>query len=514
MRINKLRVTRFKNLSDLAVDFDEQSPTTILVGRNGTGKSNLLEALTIIFRDLDLGADPAFDYVLDYVCRNRRVMVESSQHHTTVKVDGQNISPKQLAQTEGKKYLPSYVFGYYSGPSNRMEDHFETHQNRFYKDLLAGRDRPLRPLFYARPIHSQFVLLAFFLRKENNIQRFLRDELWIEELDSVLFVMTEPPWKSPEGDERFWRARGTVSQFLDQLYALALAPLRLQQRVSAGFRKTTTREHLYLYLKDVAALRGLAEHYGTEQDLFKALESTYISQLISEVRIRVKARGVDGALTFRELSEGEQQLLMVLGLLRFTKEDESLFLLDEPDTHLNPAWSLRYLGFLSQIAGAQDNCHVVISTHDPLVIAGLTRSQVQMMRRNDKTGQITAEVPSDDPKGMGVAGLLTSEVYGLRSALDLETLELLDEKRALAAEEILTDKQRARLAELDALLRGLDFTMTVRDPIYEQFSKAMAQRARAEGLQTPVLTKEQYERQEKLAREVLAGLTAGQDHRR
>ena len=243
------------------------------------------------------------------------------------------------------------------------------------------------------------------------------------------------------------------------------------------------------------------------------VESTYISQLISEVRIRVKARGVDGALTFRELSEGEQQLLMVLGLLRFTKEDESLFLLDEPDTHLNPAWSLRYLGFLSQIAGAQDSCHVVIATHDPLVIAGLSRSQVQIMRRNDKTGQISAEYPSDDPKGMGVAGLLTSEVYGLRSSLDLETLELLDEKRALAAEEALTEKQRARLAELDGLLCGLDFTMTVRDPMYEQFAKAMAQRARAEGLQTPVLTKEQYERQEKLAREVLAGLTAGQDHR-
>ena len=272
MRINKLRITRFKNLGDFSVTFDEQSPTTVLVGRNGTGKSNLLEALTIIFRDLDLGADPAFDYVLEYVCRNRRVTVESSHHHTMVKVDDESISPRQLAQTEGKKYLPSYVFGYYSGPSSRMEEHFETHQNRFYRDLLAGKDQPLRPLFYARPIHSQFVLLAFFLKKDANIQRFLRDELWIEELDSVLFVMTEPPWKSSEGDERFWMARGTVSQFLDKLYALALAPLRLERRVSAGFRKTTTREHLYLYLKDVAALCGLAEHYGTEQDLFKALE--------------------------------------------------------------------------------------------------------------------------------------------------------------------------------------------------------------------------------------------------
>jgi predicted ATP-dependent endonuclease of OLD family len=32
--------------------------------------------------------------------------------------------------------------------------------------------------------------------------------------------------------------------------------------------------------------------------------------------------------------------------LRFTAEDESLFLLDEPDTHLNPRWCVDYLGYL------------------------------------------------------------------------------------------------------------------------------------------------------------------------
>ena len=108
------------------------------------------------------------------------------------------------------------------------------------------------------------------------------------------------------------------------------------------FKKQQSLEHLYLFLPDLEHVRTLAGHYDTQQDFFKALESTYISKLISEVRISVRARQVDGSLTFRELSEGEQQLLMVLGLLRFTREDESLFLLDEPDTHLNPAWSVQY----------------------------------------------------------------------------------------------------------------------------------------------------------------------------
>ncbi len=509
MRLDKLTISNFKNLRDFSVDFDEQSPTTVLVGRNGSGKSNLLEALTIIFRDLDLGAEPSFGYELEYICRGRNVKIETMERgHVRVTVDGKAVPYRQLAQVEGQRLLPNYVFGYYSGPSNRMEEHFKKHQELFYRDLLDGKDQPLRPLFYARPIHSQFVLLSFFLKQEKETRQFLRENLGIEELDSVLFVMNEPSWKSRDGDPRFWKARGTVSLFLDKLYGLALAPLRLEQRVPAGFRKTASREHLYMYLKDVAALRGLAEYYGTQQELFKSLESTYISELIREVRIRVKARNVDGSLTFRELSEGEQQLLMVLGLLRFTKEDESLFLLDEPDTHLNPAWSLRYLDFLRQIAGAHENSHIIMSTHDPLVIAGLTRSQVQIMRRDDESGYITAQCPTEDPRGMGVAGLLTSEVYGLRSELDLETLKLLDKKRALAAKESLTDEERDTLRKLDEQLRGLDFTFTVRDPMYKQFVKAMAERERDEGLQVPILTKEQQERQKQLAKEILVNLMA------
>jgi hypothetical protein len=50
--------------------------------------------------------------------------------------------------------------------------------------------------------------------------------------------------------------------------------------------------------------------------------------------------------------------------------------------------------------------------------------------------------------------------------------------------------------------------MTVRDPTYKQFAEAMAERERAEGLQVPVLTKEQQERQKQLAREVLESVTA------
>ncbi len=533
MRLDKLRIDQFKNLRDFFIDFDEGSQTTVLVGRNGSGKSNLLEALILIFRDLDLGELPQFGYELSYYCRDYQIKIIAKPENPKERIkvfvkdttkpvvqasilnpeeDGfEEISYSKFRQDAREKYLPRYVFGYYSGPSNRMEKHFEKHQERFYDALINKKEgdesKPLRPLLYARLVHSQFVLLAFFTDKDSQIREFLDEYLWITGLDSVLFVMRQPPWNSKEGDPRFWYARGEVKDFLSKLYSLSSAPLRLKWKVPVSFRKKTDLEHLYLYLRDQEALEELVGEYrGNQQEFFKALESTYISELLSEVRIRVKVRKANGSITFRELSEGEQQLLMVLGLLRFTKEDESLFLLDEPDTHLNPAWSLQYIDFLDQVVGNQKTSHIIMTTHDPLTIAGLTKEQVQIIQRNE-VGKIIASHPDRDPRGMGVSGLLTSDVYGLRSELDLDTQKKLDEKRELASKEHLSPEDQKRLRELTEDLDQLGFVYSFRDSMYSQFVKLMNEEVETEPeLQSSVLTKEQMNRRNQIAKSIIEKL--------
>jgi predicted ATPase len=511
MKLGRLHIrSRFKNLADFQIDFGQDSEMTVLVGRNGTGKSNLLEALTIIFRDLDLGLRPAFSYELCYFCHEHAITVDANpdrrgQLGYELTANGQHLTWRAFHDNPTREYLPSFVFGYYSGPGNRMERHFERHQEVFYRQLLNNNEQPLRRLFFARPVHSQFVLLAFFLDRDPAVATFLREHLWIEHFDYALFIMREPPWpwKNRQGDPRFWNARGVVSHFLARLYALALAPCRLKLRVPTGFKTQQSLEHLYLFLPDLEHVRRLAGHYDTQQDFFKALESTYISKLISGVRISIRARKVDGSLTFRELSEGEQQLLMVLGLLRFTREDESLFLLDEPDTHLNPAWSVQYLKFLREIGGAHENSHVIMATHDPLVISGLDRSQVQILQRDDDTGRIEAQQPESDPKYMGVPALLLSEVYGLRSILPPATMALLDEKRQLAAKPELTDEDRQTLQRLDEKLEEADLLAENRDPMYRDFVLAYARLQHEHGLDKPVLSPEEREELHELALSIL-----------
>ena len=48
-------------------------------------------------------------------------------------------------------------------------------------------------------------------------------------------------------------------------------------------------------------------------------------------------------------------MLTVLGLMRITREDHCLFLLDEPDTHLNPIWKLRYFDDIEGVLGEVHN---------------------------------------------------------------------------------------------------------------------------------------------------------------
>lgn len=546
MRIDKLWISRFKNLQDFWIDFDEtdESPVSVIVGRNGTGKSNVIEALVIIMRDLDLGKDPLFAYELLYRVSGHEVHIDADPNRFKegkrntkdfyrIKVrqlgiedaKWESLSINRFSGDSERRYLPRYVFGYYSGPSNRLEDHFREHQDRFYRELInqSPEDNvpPLRPLFYSRLIHSQFALLAFFLEQDENVIQFLENQLHIVGLDSVLFILKTPEWANNkrQKEDLFWTARGTVRVLMERLYQRALAPFR--------WAVSKTEDYLYLYMKDKSTLQELAQEYLAQeqqeqetsyQSFFKALESTYISDLIHEVRIKVRIKNVDGSLTFRELSEGEQQLLMVLGLMRFTKENESLFLLDEPDTHLNPAWSVDYLSFIqganqSNIVGLRPNSQVIMTTHNPMTLAGLTASQVKIVHRKED-GRIYSASAEQDPKGMGFAGILTSDIFGLQSTLDPETLEKLDQQRRLVIKggDELTDEEKAELNRLNKELEDIDVTRFVRDPYYPLFVKSMKKYEVEHGVfQARALTMEEIEARDEVALEILGEILEGEE---
>lgn len=494
MRIDSLWIGNFKNLKNVTIDFDQDHWITVVIGWNGTGKSNVLEALLTIFRDLVMGEDgtgnknqPSFAFKLRYLCKGKWVHIDANPARkpgyiihvsNEAAIDGGLGEELPVSKFLKDSLLPEYIFGYYSGESKRFGGLFEKYMSRYDKKLRAGEDPGLKRLFYALPVHSNFVLLSFIINDSELTKTFLKEQLGLEDggIDSVLFVLRQPPWKSKEGDPRFWNAKGIVRDFLDRIYAISIAPIRVTRNTDESLWNKRTREFLYLYVKDLASLKEIAKDQSSHE-FFRNIESTYVSELIEEVRIRVKLRKNDGSITFRELSEGEQQLLTVLGLLHFTSKEESLFLLDEPDTHLNPRWSVDYLKYLHQFVGSaaekHNSSHVILTTHNPLAVAELEKEQVQILVRDQKSNEVSVQSPDMHPRGMGYAGIITSELFGLDSALDSHTAGLLEEKHILASKKgELTSEEKVALQGINAELETYGFRYEVRDPVYAEYLKA------------------------------------------
>jgi predicted ATPase len=520
MRLDRLSIPNYRNLRSFEIDFDESQPTTVLIGHNGLGKSNLIEAIVEIFRELELVGAPSFAYQLQYVCREHTIQIDADPARPSKRLDI-TVDGKSLTQTAFQRdldtYLPNYVFAYYSGWSSRLERHFDRPTRKHYGRILESPDRhlPLRRLFFCRKEYSQLVLLAFFLAKPPSARVLLERYLSIKRFESALFVLKRPWWRGSgapsktqqlEGDARFWYALGAFKGFLDRLWGRALAPIRNAEAVERDVRRQAERtERLYLFIKNEAELAGLKEQDEDSKTLFGYLESLFLCDLIDEVRVTVER--TDGTrIKFTQMSEGEQQLLTVLGLLLFTQNDESLYLLDEPDTHLNPVWTYDYLNLLQENIRAEKG-QLIIATHNPLMIGSLHRNQVRILAQEDN--RIVSSEPEYDPIGIGVEGLLKSELYGLRSTLAPEILAKLDRHYELLGKREKTDAEQAQLMQLARELNELSVSRTHPNPYFEHFANAMARRRGAESEVT--LSKEEIDAQTKLADEVLKEVLAEED---
>lgn len=541
MRLKHLELGCFKNLRNFAIDFGEGSPYTVLVGENGAGKSNLLEALTWIFRALDLEEDAPFDYKLSYSCREWDLEIEASAGKSPMIQKRRSGQEEELTRLRRREFMaedeegqplyrPAFVFGYYSGTGRRLVSLYSRHRDRYYEEIIRPPERrnvdiedpnALRRLFFAENVHGQFALIAFFMASGPDAEanrRFLREHLMIDGLDSVLFALKRPDWskanKSAGG--RFWGAEGEVRQFVELLYEQSLLPLRMKRRMDDPIRKSRPVENLYLFLPRLEALQAVYEHHADQYRFFTALESIGLSRMLAEVRTRVRMRpeAGGGEVTYRDLSEGEQQLLLVLGLLKFTARSESLFLLDEPDTHLNPAWSTRYLEFLNDFIPDPQSCGIVMATHDPLVFSSLEREQVRIISR-DGQGSATAEVPLQDPRGMGIQAILASDLFRLPSGgLDSPTVRELDKQRRLSAGTDLSQDEELELREVTERLKERGFWINPRDPVEQLFREKFIPRWLAlegeamGGEEDERLSVEQTRRREEIAEEIAAEIAA------
>lgn len=232
-----------------------------------------------------------------------------------------------------------------------------------------------RRLFYCRPIHGVFALAAFFGFPDHEVLALLGEKLQISRFGSALAHFREP-WfakykpRAVRNPYTLWGAAGPAGACARAWLDVAYHPIDLEDNPKDDYRDKDEREaQLACFVRSEQDMARLAANYANDAEMFTALEAADISDLFRDLLLCVSRSDGEGEVGFSELSDGERQLLMVLGLTRISRGKRGLFLLDEPDTHLNPAWQLDYLKLIEKWTGEDeeaDNCQSILTSHNPL----------------------------------------------------------------------------------------------------------------------------------------------------
>lgn len=512
--------------------FDEFHPYCF-AGRNGSGKSNVLEALAAIFYHIEciyLNYRPegfeceqiqnpngfraevctpdAFEleYLIPDNAAKRGGVVMSYKGHLvahiriTKEVGERPIirySPgfptsqepgDELSRQEVKSYLPKYIVGYSSGhneilslPFFKMRFiHFDEYCDHLKKDVPYD-GKPEGRMIYVDDQFSQAILICHFLFPSEAVTKVFEKMVGLKGIRCFRLIIRRhhrlavaaERLKSLSAEEQKDKAKTTV-ELTSKLSGHYDAKDELKAGLIDKLTKCATTYYddadnhpdgeggdLYLdYLVNDATKRAFQVHFGeasgeseeldkaksalilfqafqtlftlnhyqvdneTKADLYQST-SLYVNETISipasHDRIaRLKEGelikgGLKESLYVKSLSDGEHQLLHTIGLCLLYRHEPTLFLLDEPETHLNPDWRASYISTLRTALAADEITgrvlrEVLLTSHSPFIISDCRKENVVVFKK-DENGKVTQTRPSFQTFGAS-ANAITVKIFG------------------------------------------------------------------------------------------------------
>lgn len=250
-----------------------------------------------------------------------------------------------------------------------------------------------------------------------------------------------------EGDEKSsllvsaLKRCATLSYIDDASDALVL-DYWVNEATRQAFRENFDGSALALFqaFQVLLTLNLYAVSEALKADLY-ASTSHYVSEtvptLASDQRVmrfkfvRFTKQGATEPMTLKELSDGEHQLLHSLGLCLLFRDTNSLFLLDEPETHFNPGWRANFISRLRKcLPGngefAQD---MLITTHTPFLISDSKPGKVLVFAKDKTNGSVSISHPDYNTLGASI-NKITMNTFGKRETIGGHAQALLAALRA------------------------------------------------------------------------------------
>lgn len=302
-RLKSIYIKDYKNIQDQKFDFSNNTGYIALIGLNGSGKSNLLEAISLIFDELY--GIPATEQVKGYTI----TYVLGGAPYTYTTLDEQN---NVIPLAKGEKVCPSNVIACYSGEDLRLWDMaYLPYYREFFQKALHGKDY-IPQTMYINKYCWKIALISLMFSHSQEIVEFVRDTLHID-INRVTINFEYNEIANPQPHDAYnWLERIKYTYGVNDIPLTDLRDFGLGNTQYA----TLTEDVLIFY-------------YLYFLHLPKKSPTQSVDKLISNISIKL------GNYEFDALSEGEKKMILVECITRILGDENSLVLLDEPDAHVH-----------------------------------------------------------------------------------------------------------------------------------------------------------------------------------
>lgn len=369
MRLKQIHIKgQYKNLKDFKMDFDGQSFIDVFVGKNGTGKSNLFEALLEIFRHLYESNkkekyDISFDYVISYEIDSKIIEIEWSEGKFTINGEKNRI-------TLGMTPVPDNVLIYYSGHNTKITDFVEKYENGFRKLIRKSNIDDINRFIGVDKQYKDMLLSVLLMQDDSSkAKKYIKNKWNIKFGDEEVRISLQRPFYADSkheidlGDPStfYWGVEGPVRSFLDRLITCA------SNSQSGRIDGYQADENMYVYYLDPVKVRKEFKELTLKQ-LFQQFENLKIIEMLEGLSIVFNAKDINSYISTNYFSDGQFQLVYIYAIIEIFKTQNCLILLDEPDCFLHPEWQNEFLKQVFDITDTKQNNHILMTSHSAITL--------------------------------------------------------------------------------------------------------------------------------------------------
>ena len=389
MQLKKLWIKDYKNLKDFSLDFEKGNNLSILIGNNGSGKSNVLEAISGIFTEWYGVPASIFytDYKIEYEYDGKSIVLQKTDKKKVYYVDSALFEDSKVIP-----YLPSNVVALYSGEDLRLFDNFYFPKyDSYLKDVYRNGYIGKMGMYYVNKYLWNIALLTLITFSENlpDVQAFLATELGIVGDSYIKHVRITFNFKDYDKN-----TNNLLKNFINTINP--------NQDKGKEYTIQEWRTNI-----NSLVVNSEAEPIETFNYLMQAfMPKTF--KIIEKIQILFS-----NGITLESLSEGEKKLILIKAVLEFVADENALLLLDEPDANIHESRKSKLYKLLKDIP----NRDIVMTSHSPILAKIADKSELKYLESKEgKVYQVSTDklnlvrkLSADEWNIMEAGGFLNSE---------------------------------------------------------------------------------------------------------